>query len=263
MEGSAEHFYLTYLSKMTDQPATTPPNQQAITINLSDMAQRYLGAMQRIYDIGAMVVQGTREVNERGYDEMGAATHFLPSQKEKKAFDAAKPIAERWLLKNLLTDAFGLFVPFIEDARTICALFAWKKAGSDQTTLAPIFQEQRTEFVKKTTAEKVALLKEKHNLTPQLGDHVASLDALTGCLVRAGGTVPKDGQPLLVTFVTLEVPASADPTKKVQPRMGEQKREFAPGTEVSFEKVDVLNILSTLALFMNSTLRALQDHIKE
>lgn len=246
---------------MTDQPATTP-NQQSITINLSDMAQRYLGSMQRIYDIGAMVIQGTREVNERGYDELSASTRFLPSQKEKKPYDAAKPLAERWILRNLLSDAFALLLPFLEDTRTVCALYEWKKAGSDQKTLQPIFQQQRSEFVRKNTADKLAHLKEKHGLAPQLGNHLESLEALAGCLVRSGGTVAKDAQPLVATFVALDLAPAADP-KKVQPRMVEQRREFAPGSEVGLDKVDVLNVLSTVALFINSGLRALQDHIKE
>jgi hypothetical protein len=103
--------------------------RKMVTISLKDMAQRYLGAIQRSFDVAAVVVQGTREVNERGYDDLIASSRFLPNREQHRSFSEAKAIAERWILRNLLSDAFGAVVPFLEDARTICALDEWKKAG--------------------------------------------------------------------------------------------------------------------------------------
>lgn len=245
---------------MTDQPTVTEQNPKGITISLQDMAQRYLGAMQRTYDIAAMVVQGTREVNERGYDELIAAARFLPAQSQRRGFAAAKPLAERWLLRHLLSDAFGALIAFLEDTRTICALHEWKKAGSDQATLAPIFREQRTEFVRKDTAARLAHLKEAFQFDPPLAGHLAGLEALATCLVRHDGVVPKDGAALAFTIVSLElVAAPAAEQRKVQPQLGEARKEFAPGSEIALEKVEYLNVLATIALFMNGTLRRLQE----
>ena len=249
------------LNPMTDQPTVTEQSAKTITISLKDMAQRYLGAMQRNYDIAAIVVQGTREVNERGYDELTAAARFLPAQNQRRNFATAKPLAERWVLRNLIADAFGALVPFMEDARTICALHEWKKAGSDQATLQPIFKEQRAEFVRKDTAARLAYLKEKHALEPQLSAHITSLEALAGVLVRNDGVVPKDGQPLAVTLVSLDLVAAPNAEKKVQPQIGEAKREFAPGAEIALEKVEYMNVLATIALFMNATMRQLQEKL--
>jgi hypothetical protein len=245
---------------MTEQPTVTEQSPKTITISLQDMAQRYLGAMQRTHDIAAMVVQGTREVNERGYDELAAAARFMPAQNQRRAFAAAKPVAERWLLRHLLSDAFGALIPFLEDARTICALNEWKKAGSDPTTLQPIFKEQRAEFVRKDTAARLAHLKDSYGLEPQLSAHITGLEALAACLVRTDGMVPKDGPALAFTIVSLDlVAAPAGSAQPVQPQLGEARREFAPGAEVSLEKVEYLNVLATIALFMNATLRRLQE----
>jgi hypothetical protein len=246
---------------MTDQPTVTEKSAQTITISLKDMAQRYLGAMQRTFDIASVVVQGTREVNERGYDDLTSAARFLPAQNQRRNFATAKPLAERWVLRNLIADAFGSLVPFMEDARTICALHEWKKAGSDQAALQPIFQQQRAEFVRKDTAARLAHLKEKHALEPQLGAHITSIEALAACLVRNDGVVPKDGQPLTVQLVSLDLVAAPNAEKKVQPQLGESKREFAPGAEVAFEKVEYMNVLATIALFMNATMRQLQEKL--
>ena len=247
---------------MTDQPTVTETNPHTITISLQDMAHRYLGAMQRTHDIAAMTVQGTREVNERGYDELAAAARFMPAQNQRRAFTAAKPIAERWLLRNLLSDAFGALVPFLEDTRTICALHAWKKAGSDQSTLQPIFQEQRAEFVRKDTAGRLAHLQEAHQFDPQLSTHIVALESLAACLVRHDGIVPKDGPALTFTVVSLDlVAAPPGSEQKVQPQLGEARREFAPGAEIALEKVEYLNVIATISLFMNATLRLLQERL--
>jgi hypothetical protein len=246
---------------MTNQPTVNEQTPKTITISLKEMSERYLAAMQRTYDIAAIVVQGTREVNERGYDELTAAARFLPAQNRRKPFAAAKPIAERWVLRNVLADAFGALVPFLEDARTICALHDWKKAGSDAATLPAIFREQRNDFLKKDTAAKLAHLRETHSLEPQLGEHIAGLEALAGVLMRHDGVVPKDA-PLAFTIVSLDLVATpAGSEKPVQPRLGEVRKQFAPGSEVAFEKVEYLNVLATVALFMNATLRRLQEKL--
>jgi hypothetical protein len=240
--------------------AAAPETQKTITISLHDMAQRYLGAMQRTHDIAAMVVQGTREVNERGYYELAAAARFMPAQNQRRAFAAAKPVAERWLLRNLLADAFGSLVPFLEDTRTICALHAWKKAGSDPATLEPIFKEQRADFVRKDTAARLAHLKETYQLELPLSAHVTGLEALAACLVRHDGLVPKDGTPLAFQIVALDlVGAQQGDQRTVQPQLGESRKEFAPGSEVALDKVEYLNVLATVALFMNAALRKLQE----
>lgn len=249
------------MTEQPTQPTVTEQSPKTITISLKDMAKNYLGAMQRTFDVAAIVVQGTREVNERGYDELAAASRFLPAQNQRRNFADAKPLAERWVLRNLLADAFGALVPFMEDARTICSLNEWKKSGSDQATLSPIFREQRAEFVRKDTASRLAYLKEKHGLVPQLGEHITGLEALIGCLARHDGVVPKDGKPLEFNLVSLDLVAAPNAEKKVQPQMSESKKSFAPGETVALDKVEYMNILATVALFMNATLRQLQEKL--
>ena len=246
----------------TALPTATEDPQRTITISLKDMAQRYLGAMQRTYDIAAVVVQGTREVNERGYEELIASSRFLPNREKHAKFEPAKAVAERWILRNLISDAFGSVVPFLEDARTVCALGDWKKAGSDQAKLPAIFQEERQKFVRLDTSAKLAHLQSTYGLQFRLAEHLTGIESLAACLIRTDGVVAENAAPLSFTLVSLDLvagQAAAEP--KLQPQLGESKKSFTAGATVSLDKVEYLNVLSTVALFMNDAMRVLQQRI--
>lgn len=237
-------------------PEETP---KTVTISLKEMAQRYLGAMQRTFDVAAIVVQGTREVNERGYDELIAASRFLPNREKHRPFSEAKAVAERWILRNLISDAFGAVLPFLEDARTICALDDWKKAGSDQGKLPAIFTEQRQKFVGLDTKAKLEHLRTAHGLQFRLADHLTSIESVAACLIRNDGVVPANGNALTLMLVSLDlVGTGAKSEGKLQPQLGETRREFPAGAAVSLEKVEFMNLLATIALFMNDAMRLLQ-----
>jgi hypothetical protein len=246
----------------TAQPAGTEGEQRTMTISLKDMAQRYLGAIQRTYDIAAIVVQGTREVNERGYDDLIASSRFLPSREKHAKFDQAKAIAERWILRNLVSDAFGAVVPFLEDARTVCALHDWKKAGSDQGKLPAIFNEERQKFVRLDTPGKLAHLQSTYGLQFRLSEHLTGIESLAACLIRHDGTVPEKAAPLSFTLVSLDLIAGKAPAEsKLQPQLGEVRKEFAAGATVTLDKVEYMNVLATIALFMNDLMRVLQERL--
>jgi hypothetical protein len=243
-------------------PEVPEEARKMVTISLKEMAQRYLGALQRSFDVAAMVVQGTREVNERGYDELIASSRFLPNREKHRSFGEAKAVAERWILRNLLSDAFGAVVPFLEDARTICALDEWKKAGSDQATLPPIFTEQRQKFVGLDTKAKLNYLQATHGLQFRLADHLAGIESLAACLIRNDGVVPGNGGPLTFTLISLDLIAPASKAEaKIEPQLAETKKEFAAGSTVALEKVEYMNLLATIALFMNDAMRLLQARL--
>ena len=108
---------------------------------------------------------------------------------------------------------------------------------------------------------RLAQLKEKHGLEPQLSAHITSLEALAGCLVRNDGVVPKDGPTLAFALVSIDLIAAPNAEKKVLPQIGEARKEFAPGAEIALEKVEYMNVLATVALFMNATMRQLQEKL--
>ncbi len=249
------------------------------TISLNDLGQKYLGALQRIFDTAAFIVEGARQVNERAYDDFSSAVRFLPSQQQHRGFDAAKEESERWLLKNLLADAFSVTVPFLEDIRSVAALARWKaESPDDQEGLKRILNEDRRVFLGMDLGEKFTQLQNLHGLSSQLSTQVQALAKVGHCLTARGGIVSEkdltDGGELAFTLVALQlVPmqqgggSGGNPAGEagatIVPQFGELRRSFGVGQAIKLEKTDYLNIITTLSLFVSSMLKSLQEKVKQ
>lgn len=249
------------------------------TISLNDIGQKYLGALQRIFDTAAFLVEGARQVNERTYDDFSSAVRFLPSQQQHRGFDTAKEESERWLLRNLLSDAFTVTVPFLEDIRSVAALARWKsESPDDQAGVQRILGEDRRAFLALDLAEKFKHLQDVHGLSSQLSPQVQALAKVGTCLTARGGIVSdrdvNDGSQLSFTLIALQlVPMQqgsvsggtpdGDGGATIVPQFGELRRSFNVGQAIKLEKADYLNVITTLSLFVSSMLKSLQAMVKE
>ena len=256
-------------------PGATPVTH---TISLNDIGQKYLGALQRVFDTAAFLVEGARQVNERTYDDFSSAVRFLPSQQQRRNFDAAKDEAERWLLRNLLSDAFSVVVPFLEDVRSVAALARWKsETPNDQAGVQKILGDDRRAFLGMDLAEKFTHLQNLHGLSSQLSSQVQALAKVGTCLTARGGVVSEkdltEGGELAFTLVALQlVPmqqgsvsgatAPGDAGATIVPQFGELRRSFGVGQAIKLEKADYLNVITTLSLFVSSMLKSLQEKVK-
>ncbi len=257
---------------ITDASAPSATTQ---TISLQDLGMKYLGGLQRIFDTAAFVVEGTRQVTERTYDESSTAVRFMPAQGNHRRFDDAKVEAERWLLKNLLQDALGLVVPFLEDVRSVAALARWKAANTgDNAALQRILTEERRAFLALNLGEKFTHLQHHFSIASPLAPQVEALAKIGGCLAARGGVVSErdvtQGGELAVTLVSLQlVPtraaaeqsASGGSGASITPQIGELRRAFSVGETIRFEKPDYLNVITTISLFVSSILKGLQEDV--
>lgn len=249
------------------------------TISLNDLGQKYLGALQRIFDTAAFIVEGARQVNERTYDDFSSAVRFLPSQQQHRSFDAAKEEAERWMLRNLLADAFSVAVPFLEDIRSVAALAHWKaETPTDQQGLQRILGEDRRAFLALDLAEKFAYLQNTHGISSQLSAQVQALAKVGTCLTARGGVVSErdltDGGELSFSLVALQLipmqqgsvnggSSTGEAGATIVPQFGELRRTFGVGQTIKLEKADYLNVITTLSLFVSSILKSLQENVKK
>jgi len=252
-------------------PSITESSSPGQKVSLGELTQRYLTALQRNFDVTAYMVEGTRRVDERTYDEFASAVRFQPSQQDHQGFDGAREESERWLLKSLLAESLSLMVPFLEDVRSIAALSAWQAAGTqDEAALRRMLGEERQAFLALDLAEKFKHLQANYGIGSPLSAQVLALTQLGVCLAARRGVVSSadvnDGGALTLSLVALDLVPTAAPQpgqSPVTPRVGELKRSFSVGEKIRLEKPDCLNVITTLAIFINSTMKTVQEWVKQ
>lgn len=250
------------------EPTTSEP--KAVQINLREMNLKYLGAIQQSFDLAACTVGALRAQTERDYDEFSRSVRFMPSQQHHLGFDAVRPVAENWLLRQLLGEALGLLVPFLEDTRSVAALAKFKaEGGTDQQKLQKILGEDRQAFLRLSLEDRIKLLKEGYSISAPMDSFVSGYVKLAQVLAR-GGTVAEadvtDEKDLVVRLTVIELqPAAAGEAQQgtVTGRLLEGQKRFAVGSKVELRKEEVLSLFVSVAVFISSIMGALQAFVQK
>jgi len=247
----------------------TTPAPQSTQISLRDMGLKYLGAVQRVFDLATTTFGGLRCQTERDYDEFGRSVRFMPSQQQRLNFDNARQAAEHWLLKQLIADGLGLLIPFLEDTRSVASLARWKADGTnDQARLKEIMQDERQAFLRLPLEGKLQHVKEKFGLSAPNEAFIEGYMKLGQALVR-GGTVAAadttDGQTLVVKLAAVDLQAKAGETgaPSVTGRVVEVQKRFAVGEKIDFRKEEVLSLFASIAMFITGMMGALQTDVQK
>jgi hypothetical protein len=252
-------------------PATTSPQ----TISLGEVANRYLEALQRIYDIVSYSLASSRKINEHDYDEFSQQLQIMPRQQCRMDFEKAKDATEDWFLRNSLGDSVALVVPLMEDCRTISALCNFKVAKkNDAAALQKIVNEDRAAFLQLPIKEKFEHLKKQYAVSSPVQEHIEGLLEATKILIWKNGIVAKedvdaDGKLHVkirsVQLVQVPGPSgtSQEPTMSIARRMGDAEKVFNVGDKISLAKAEHIGSIITVGLFIGSMLQALQAYAKK
>ena len=241
-----------------------PPEPQ--TLNLNEIGQRYLAACQRGFDIAACLVAGVGAAAPEKYDELVKSVRCRPSEQFHRGFAEAKSETETYLLKAVISEALGLVVPFLEDIRTFCAVAEWRYGSpQEQSRLRSILTEERTAFLAKSMVSKIESLSKEFGVSTPLAGSIFALTKAGICLGARGGLVSEEdvtyeGE-LAFSLVSLDISGgeNAEPAAKVS----EIRRRFAVGEKVHLESADYLHIVSTVAMFITSTLHSVKRVLKD
>lgn len=256
----------TFAALMTETPASEP---KAVQINLGDMSLKYLGAIQRTFDLAACTVGSLRNQTEKDYDEFSRALRFMPSQQHHLTFDTVRPAAEVWLLRQLLAEAVSLLVPLLEDARSVAALAQWKASGSnEQTQLQKILGEDRQSYLRLPFDEKLKLLRDQFSITSPNETSVQSYLKLGQALARGGAVTDadaNDGKDLVVRLMAIDLqPAGAGAQPGAMTgRVLDVPKRFASGEKIEMKKEEVLSIFGGLSLFITAIMGSLQAFVQK
>ena len=248
-------------------PSITEVNSpEPQTLNLNEIGQRYLAACQRGFDIAACLAVGAGTSSQEKYDELVKSVRCRPSEQFHRGFAEAHAETKTYLLKTVIGEALGLIVPFLEDIRTFCAVAGWRYGSAqEQTRLRSILTEERTEFLSKSMVSKIESLSKEFGVSTPLAGSIFALTKAGICLGARGGVVSEEdftyeGE-LAFSLVSLEIPDGANAEPAANPI--ELRRRFAVGEKVQLDDSDYLHIVSTVAMFITSTLHSVKRVLKE
>lgn len=251
------------------EPTATPPAPDAAanTISLRDVGMRYVQVLQRLFDIAAFSLSGSRAVNEQGYDEFLRTTAVMPAAPFHLAFDAAKEESERWWLKHGVNEALNTLAHFLEDCRKLGALCELKAAQTrGDADVTAIEAKLQADELPAPFAKKLADLQSAYGITSPFSQTVLDLDKVRRVLFERGGVVGDEEVIVRLKMVQIiPAAASAEPARPGEPaqvsgKMLDAVRKFAPGEKIVFSKTEHTAVFLTLSMFLGSTLDGLQAY---
>lgn len=263
------------LNSLIMNAAPPPESVSPQTISLSDVANRYMDALQRIYDIVSYSLASSRKINEQDYDEFSQQLQIMPRQISRMDFEKAKDATEYWFLRNSLADSIALVVPLMEDCRTISELCNYKVAKkNDAAILQAIVSTGRNEFLQLPVKDKFRLLAEKYSVSSPLQEHIEGLLNAARCLMWKNGIVSSEdvtNDKLVVKIRSVQlvpVPSNAggkdqEQTLNLARRMGDSEKVYKVGDKILFTKAEHIGSIITVGLFVTSMLQTLQAYAQK
>ena len=254
---------------------STPAPAPATSINLSEVATRYLDGLQKIYDMTVFTLASTRKVNEEDYDQYSQQIHVMPRHEARMGFDQAKEATQQWFLRNSLADSVALIGPLLEDARTICELCLFKVGtNKDLVAFQRIVNEDRAASVQSSLPDRFKVLKEKYNIDCPVQPHMESLVEAAKALIFKQGVLSADEaihdgklnvkirsvQIVQAGEGTANAPAGGgpEPTLTLARRIGDSERVFNVGDKIIFNKAEQVGAILTTGMFITSILVGIQ-----
>jgi len=238
------------------------------TINLSDIADRYLEVYQRLFDITGFILASSQKATAIEYDQFRAPFPIIPKTDSTMSFEKAREATRNWLTRNVLSEALSTIVPLLEDSRTVLALCDYKVAGKpDEEKVRQITGKDRQEFMALEISKKLDLLKKKYDVDSELRDHIMALTDLTRDLVGNNGKAGKD--------ITLKIrsiapsPAPRTPQEGSHPdpgltrQMADHDRIIKKGDDIELTEAEVVGSLITIAGFLATLLQSVQQYAQK
>jgi hypothetical protein len=251
-------------------PMSAKPSPQAgvTTINLGDIADRYLDVYQRLFDISGFILMSGRKITEEDYDQFRDQFPIMPKTEVRRSFEDAKETTQTWLARSILSEALSTIVPLLEDSRTVLALCDYKASGKpDEAKVKQITGKDRQEFMAMEIPKKLDHLKEKYDIDSDLRTHLIGLLAITKDLVMNEGKASTD-HTLKIRSITLsQAPVATgegqQPVLGLTRQMADNERKIAKEQDINITKPELIGSLITIAGFLATLLQGVQKYAQK
>ncbi|MEO0793813.1 MAG: hypothetical protein AAFX93_01550 [Verrucomicrobiota bacterium] len=245
-------------------PAAPEAENKSTQINLGEVVNNYLEALQRVHDVMNYSLAAERMLSEQEYENFSRANRVMPSQKSRMDYTSVKREYNTWLLKQTLNEVLGVLVLFLDDCRTISTLSNWK-AGNQQGDIQKTLQDERMEFARMDLPSKIGYLKEKHSISSPSEEHILSIYQLRRALANKGSVVSENdvtGGKLTIKLRSVQLktqPGQQGGGVFVTSEVGDMVRELGVGDFAGLNKNEHLASILTVAFFITTQAQSLKE----
>lgn len=244
---------------MSSKPVTK--EKGIVTINLSDIADRYLEVYQRLFDLAGFLGTAATELKEPPFESFVKTCPVVPKAEARMDFTSTRQAATHWLARSILSEALSTVAPLLEDCRTVLALCDYKAAGkTDEDKVKRITGRDRKDFMALEIPGKLDYLKDKYRVHPELRPHLTALSGITRDLIMADGRATRD-HTLKIRALCLSPDhrysmPSAQPAGKVP----DQERRISSGDRIELSREELTGSMVTIAGFMATLMDEVQRY---
>lgn len=266
---------------MKESKEQTIQKRLVLKVNLDGPVGQFMTGLQHLLDLILFTFAGAELVENERYDNYSRFLSFHPAQNNRLDFQQVKNEYEKWLIRNFLGDAISYAGAFLEECKTICAIYDLGTQQILREQYNKIVTEEKDRFSKLGLPGKLTLLKDEYGVFSEFESNILELNKLRNCIVHRLGIVSKrdvnEGDQLVVHLRALEFFAKNPETEEeieinkethveagwlVVAKWKEECKSFKLGESVSLSYQEMIQAINTFYLFASSMKKSIIDFLK-
>jgi hypothetical protein len=251
----------------------TEPNQenngqpQQQQVNLQQIAQQFMGGLQRHFDMLAFNLASRESVQEEAYNKFSQAPKIMPAAAGHQNFEQMQAYARDLLVRQVLNDCMNLAVAGLNNAHFFLALV---KATQGSSNVAPeaqqAAQQSQQTFAQAPLDQKFNKLEEDYGIMCELEDTIVSLGFCMQALMQQGGVVREaqvdENGELVIELKSMKILSRGSEAGQVQGKLVDQAKTFKEGEAITFTDLELQLVLVTIASFADALFKAVSLYAK-
>jgi hypothetical protein len=223
-------------------------------INLQQIAQQFMGGMQRHFDMLSFNLASRESAQEEVYKRISQTPKVMPAVQVHQNFEQMQAYARDLMVRQLVNDSLNLVVSVLNNTHFFLSIVK-SSAGQQEVSQdnQKAAQELHQNFVKAQLHERFDLLESDFGISCELEDTIISLGFCLQVFMQNRGVVQAahldDEGELVVELKKLELQNPESDTAKAHGKIVDHRKIFHEGDTVFFEDHELQLILVTIAAF--------------
>jgi hypothetical protein len=238
-----------------DSPSPNPNPNASRELNLQQMVNQVMTALQRHFDMLAYTLASRENATQETYLKRVRDVAIMPVPQLHQNFEQIEAHARDLLLRQVINDAMNLSITALNNCHLFLALLKEKK-NSETGELGPEEQKRaqaaQQAFLKAKLEKKFELLEQNYGILCELEDSITGLAYCLQALLTQNG-IPREAQLDESGLLKVDLIAAAptlDPVPNLHPNnLRQVVRSFQEDQIIDFSELDMQNMVLTVGVF--------------